>query len=137
MDSILYTKQIGSYRSTVWPNRWWAGIWTIIEFQIVVLAISRVINVNLVECNFYNSSTGSPNTPFTVSAIWIGTRVIWTGKGPMVSIQPASTTWGGKYRKLNLLVIRFRISDSLVEKCYCKLLVEEHFRLLVLLYHTD
>lgn len=102
-DIILSTKQTVPYRSTVWPNRWWAGIWTIIKFQIVVLAVSRVINANLVECNHHNSSTGCPNTPLTVSAIWIGSRVIWTGKGAVVSIQPTTTTWGGKYRKLKLL----------------------------------
>lgn len=107
-DIILSTKQTVPYRSTVRPNRWKAGIWTIIKFQVVVFAVSRVINADLAEGNCHNSSTGCPNTPLTVGVIWIGTRVIWTSKGAVVSIQNTATTWGGKYGKLKLLDGIFR-----------------------------
>lgn len=82
----------GTYRSTVRSNRQWGGVWSIVQLQEVVLAISGVIDTDLGKGDGHHTTPGCRDDPFTVSTVGIGAWVVWTWEWAVVSIQNATTT---------------------------------------------
>lgn len=75
-----------TYRSTVRANRRSASIFPVKQLQVVVLAVSWVINADLGKGDSHHTPIRSLNTPLTVGTVGIGARVVRTGHRAMVSV---------------------------------------------------
>lgn len=80
-----------TYRPTVGSNQLGRCIGAIVQLQVVVLATSRVIDVNLGEGEGHEPTSGCCDAPFTVAAVGIGPREVGAGEGAVVSKERAAT----------------------------------------------
>lgn len=81
-----------TYRPTVGPHRLARGIGAVVQLQVVVLATSRVVDVNLGEGDGQQPPSGCSDGPLTVGAVGVGARVVGASKGAVVPVQNAPTT---------------------------------------------
>lgn len=81
-----------TYRSTVRSDRQCGRIRAVVQLQVVVLAISRVTDTELLEGDRHQTTSGCPDEPLTVGVVTVGAWIVGTCKGAMVSNKGATTT---------------------------------------------
>lgn len=87
----------GSYVSvcpTIWSRGWGIRIWSIVEDEVVLDAVSGIINANKVKADSDRSSSRCSDGPFAVSVVWVCVRIAGAGKGALVPIERSTTARG-------------------------------------------
>lgn len=81
-----------TYRSTIRADRQCGRIRAVVQLQVVVLAISRVIYAELLEGDRHQTTSGCPDEPLTVGAVTVGVWIVGTCKRAVVTKKSAATT---------------------------------------------
>lgn len=81
-----------TYRPTVGSNGLGRCVGAIVQLQVVVVATSRVIDVNLGKGDGHQPTSGGREAPFTVATVGIGPGEVGAGEGAVVSEERAATT---------------------------------------------
>lgn len=84
--------QSGTYRPAVRPSRLGGCIRAIVQLQVVVLATSRVVDVNLGKGDGQQPPSGCCDAPLAVGAVGVGPWVVGARKGAVVPVESATTT---------------------------------------------
>lgn len=82
-----------TYRSTVRSDGGAAGICPVVQLEVVVLTVARVVDAELDKGNGHHAAYWSLDGPFTLAAVGVGPGEIRTGEGAVVSVQHASASW--------------------------------------------
>lgn len=81
-----------TYRSTVRSDRQRRRIRAVVQLQVVVLAISRVIYAELLEGDRHQTTSGCPHKPLTVGVVIVVVWVVGTRKRAVVTKKSAAAT---------------------------------------------
>lgn len=81
-----------THRSTVRSDRQRGRIRAVVQLQVVVLAISRVSDAELIKGDRHQTTSGCPDEPLTVGVVTVGVWIVGTCKGAVVSNKGAATT---------------------------------------------
>lgn len=84
--------QPDTYRPAVGPNGLGGSIWAIVQLQVVVLATSRVIDVNLGKGDGWQSPSGGCDAPLAVGAVGVRPWIVGACEGTVVPVESAATT---------------------------------------------
>lgn len=84
--------QSDTYRPTVRSNRLGRCIWAIVQLQVVVLAASWIIDINLGKGDGQQPPSGCCDAPLAVGAVGVGPWIVGACKGTVVPEESATTT---------------------------------------------
>lgn len=85
-----FEKSCFTHCATIWSRGRRISIWSIIEYQIVLDTVSRIVNADEVKADGDKSSGRSNYGPFAVSVVWVSARIARAGEGAMVSIKSST-----------------------------------------------
>lgn len=82
--------QSDTHRPAVRPHRLGRCVWAVVQLQVVVLATSRVIDVNLGKGDGQQPPSGCSDAPLAVGAVGVGPWIVGACKGTVVPVENAT-----------------------------------------------